>query len=244
MRCGIDFDVDAVATVGVGDVLGHAVEVAKARPGTHDAGKVTTKVVSHTSLLPKLVLELSPVSEPGGPEKWVGSSASYVSPRAAGQTDAWTEELAVNGRQGSQLLREVAEVVPPLLVAGALRLPEGETAVVRRRVMLVDERPVELTDSYYPLSVAAGTGLAAARKIPGGAPTLLAQLGHVPSEVIEDLTVRPATAAEAEALGLEEGAPVILLVRLVRSADGVPFEVSVMTMVPEGRHFRYSLKVG
>ncbi|GII79125.1 hypothetical protein Sru01_41070 [Sphaerisporangium rufum] len=176
------------------------------------------------------------------PPEWVGSSASYLSPRGDGQADAWSEELAVTGRSGSQRLREVAEVVPPAQVAEALRLRGGEAAVVRRRVMLVEDRPVELTDSYYPASVAAGTGLAEARKIRGGAPTLLAGLGYVPDEVYEDISVRPATGEEGEILEVAAGTLVVVLFRVVFAAGHVPFEASVMTMLPEGRHFRYHFR--
>lgn len=175
---------------------------------------------------------------------WLGSTARYVAPRTPGEPDAWSEELAEHGRRGSQRLREAGEAEPPGFVAAALRLADGERAVVRRRVMLEEDRPVELTDSYYPGSVAAGTGLAEPRKIRGGAPTLLAELGYVADEVVEDLSVRRAEPDEAHELALPAGALVIQLVRVSSTADGVPYEVSVMTMRPEGRHFRYRLKAG
>lgn len=174
--------------------------------------------------------------------EWVGSTAWYVAPRQAGERDAWSEELAASGRRGAQRLREVAETTPPPEVEAALGLSPGEPVVVRRRTMLVDDQPVELTDSYYPRSVAAGTGLASPGKIRGGAPTLLAELGYVADEVVEDLSVRPALPDEARDLALPGGALVISLIRTSSTADGVPFEVSVMVMRPEGRHFRYHLK--
>lgn len=174
-------------------------------------------------------------------QEWVGSSSWYVTPRD-GQRDAWSEELAESGRRGTQRLLEVAEVVPPPPVAAALKLCPDGRAVVRRRVMLVEDRPVELTDSYYVRAVAAGTDLALPRKIRGGAPTLLAELGYTAAEVVEDLSVRPAAPDEALELGLPENALVIFLVRVSSTADGMPFEVSVMTMRPEGRHFRYRMK--
>ncbi|MGV9596082.1 GntR family transcriptional regulator [Streptosporangium sandarakinum] len=173
----------------------------------------------------------------------MGSSTSYLVPRSGGSVDAWSEELAARGESGSQRLLEVREVTPPAQVAESLGLSAGDTVIVRRRMMLVDERPVELTDSYYPSSVAAGTGLAQMAKIRGGAPTLLAELGYSPAEAYEELIVRPATVEEAEALRLSEGTLVIVLVRTVLAADGTPFETSVMTMRPEGRRFTYRIKV-
>ncbi|WP_049560413.1 GntR family transcriptional regulator [Nonomuraea sp. SBT364] len=175
---------------------------------------------------------------------WLSNTARYVSPRTTQRLDAWSEELAESGRRGSQRLREAGEVAPPAFVTAALDLADGERAVVRRRVMLEEDQPVELTDSYYPRAVAAGTGLAVPRKIRGGAPTLLAELGYVADEVVEDLSVKPATPDEAHELALPANAPVIQLVRVSFTADGTPYEISVMTMRPEGRHFRYRLKVG
>jgi DNA-binding GntR family transcriptional regulator len=177
-------------------------------------------------------------------QDWVGSSQWYVAPRDAGQRDAWSAELAESGRRGAQRLREVAQVVPPAAVAAALKVSEQGEVVVRRRVMLVEDQPVELTDSYYPCPVAAGTGLARPGKIPGGVPTLLAELGYVAHEVDEELTVRPATADEARELGVPEESLIVHLVRVSSTAEGVPFEVSMMTMRPEGRRFRYRFKVG
>jgi GntR family transcriptional regulator len=174
--------------------------------------------------------------------EWIGSSMSYLSPRAPGQQDAWSEELAQTARSGSQRLREVAEVIPPAQVADALGIRSGEAAVVRRRVMLVDVHPVELTDSYYPPAVAVGTGLAEPKKIRGGAPTLLAELGYVPDEVYEDISVRQATDEETEHLAVPAGTLVVVLFRVLFAAGHMPFEASVMSMLPEGRHFRYQFK--
>jgi DNA-binding GntR family transcriptional regulator len=129
-------------------------------------------------------------------------------------------------------------------VAEGLGLSSTDRVVVRSRVMLLDDHPVELTDSFYPATLVAGTALADPRKIPGGAPTVLADLGHHPADVLEELTVRPATEQEAGALGLEPGSLVIVLFRIVLGEDGVPFEVSLMTMRPEGRRFRYRVRVG
>ncbi|WP_420819999.1 UTRA domain-containing protein [Sinosporangium album] len=74
---------------------------------------------------------------------------------------------------GAQLIREVGSAVPPPNVAAMLGLNPGTKAIVRRRTMVLDGKPAELTDSWYPISVADGTALAVPRKIKGGAVTLL-----------------------------------------------------------------------
>ncbi|KUP97963.1 hypothetical protein AC529_04090 [Thermobifida cellulosilytica TB100] len=168
-------------------------------------------------------------------------SVDYVTPRAAGVPDPWS---AQGGGRTSQRLVEVAEVPAPEPVAEAFALAEGSPVVLRRRIMLFDGRPVELTHSYYPTPIASGTELAEPRKIPGGAPTLLARLGYPPHEVVEDISVRQATAVEAAELEITEGHPVLVLFRVTRAFDGTAFEASMMIMRPEGRHLRYRIMVG
>lgn len=169
---------------------------------------------------------------------WVSISTPYL---RAGHQDAWAQEAAEHGHTGKQLLREVTELEPPPNIAAALRLAPGETAVVRRRTMLLDGHPVELTDSYYPADIARGTGLAEPRKVRGGAVTLLAELGHTASRADEDVTAREPTEDERQLLQLGDGEWVLVLTRLLTSDAGRPIEASVMTMTARGRHLRYAL---
>lgn len=175
---------------------------------------------------------------------WDGPSGIYLSPRAPGETDAWTDATARAGRTGTQQIREVTEAVPPLEVAGALQLPAGAAAVVRRRTIFLDGKPVETVDSWYPSSIASATPLAEPAKIKGGAVTLLANLGYSARAALDDISVRGATDTEADLLGLSVGAPVIVVFRTTVSEQEVPFEATVMIMVPENRHLRYPLSVG
>lgn len=176
---------------------------------------------------------------------WICSSVPYLSPRQAGQTDAWTDQTARAGHAGSQDLRRVEEVSPPAEVARALGIEDpSQSAIVRSRVIRLDGHPIELADSWYPLSVAAETPLTENRKIKGGAVTLLAALGFAAQKVDEDISVRAADAEEAQMLGITEGEPLIVLFRTVMNAEGVPFEVSMMRMTAAGRHLKYQLTVG
>jgi len=175
---------------------------------------------------------------------WDGPSAPYLSPRAPGETDAWTDATRQAGRTGTQQIREVAEAIPPAEVADALRLSSGAPAVVRRRTVFLDGKPIEIVDSWYPASIASATPLAQPQKIKGGAVTLLAGMGYVARGALDDVSVRGATGSEADLLGLPAGAPVIVVFRTTVSEHDVPFEATVMIMVPEDRHLRYPLSVG
>ncbi|MER7048924.1 UTRA domain-containing protein [Streptomyces jumonjinensis] len=170
-------------------------------------------------------------------DAWIGDAQPYLAARKRGEADAWSAEAAARGRQGSQQLLAVEEVEAPSAVREFLRVPQGELAVVRRRLILLDGKPVELADSYYPAHVARDTQLAASTKIRGGAVTLLAALGFTPEdEPLEDVAAAIATPGQCEALGLRPGTPVLVLTRFTRSAAGEPIEVSIMTMT---RNLRY-----
>ena len=166
-------------------------------------------------------------------------SLAYVTPRGEGGRDAWTEEAQ---QRGGQQLAEVAEVDPPEPVAAALRIPPGEKAAVRRRIISLDGTIIELADSYYPVAIARGTALTERRKIKGGAPTLLAQLGYTPHHASEDLEFRAATDAERSALALPEGATVLTILRTTSTEDGSPYEVQFMVMKAP-RRLHYEIEV-
>jgi GntR family transcriptional regulator len=166
-------------------------------------------------------------------------SLAYVRPRKQGQADAWTEEAQ---RRGGQRLTEVAEVEPPLEVAAALSLSAGRKAAVRRRVILLDGEAIELADSYYPLEIARGTALLESKKIKGGAPTLLAELGYRPRHVTEDLELREPTHLEQTALSVPAGSNVLTLLRTTKPEDGSPYEVQLMVMKAP-RRLHYEIEV-
>ncbi|WP_433515213.1 GntR family transcriptional regulator [Nonomuraea sp. CA-143628] len=172
---------------------------------------------------------------------WVSVSAPYVRPRRPGEPDAWAEEASRHGKVGTHHLQAVEEVHPPEEVVRAFGLAADQTAFVRRRLVLADGRPTELADSYYPATIARGTQLAEMRKISGGAPTLLARLGYHPHSAEEAVRARPTTETEQDALQLRPEDWVLVLTRIVRTGDGTPIEVSVMTMVAYGRELRYQV---
>lgn len=174
---------------------------------------------------------------------WVSTSAPYVAPRRDGQPDAWTEEVQGRGGKGGQRIVHAGEVAAPADVADGLGVPVGETVVVRRRVMYLDDSAVELTDTYYPLDLAHGTPLARTAKIPGGAVTLLASMGHTARRVHEEVYARTRDDAEAATLTLAAHEPVLCLTRVTEDDSG-PFQVDVSVFPAARQRLRYDLRIG
>ncbi|WP_327696328.1 GntR family transcriptional regulator [Streptomyces sp. NBC_00459] len=177
-------------------------------------------------------------------DDWVSTSMPYLAPRASGQGDAWSEEAAARGRRGTQRIVHAGEVPASAEVSGLLGVAEGEAVVVRRRVIELDGEPCELTDTYYPVTVAGGTALADVAKIPGGAVTLLARLGHVGVRVREDVTAGLPGAAEQQALRVGPDTPVLRLTRLTLDAEDRPLQADLMTMPAHRQRLRYELRIG
>lgn len=168
----------------------------------------------------------------------------YLTPRENGRGDAWGADAAARGRRGTQRILYAGEVPASAEVAGLLGLAEGESVVVRRRLILLDDQPNELTDTYYPTAVARGTRLAGTAKIPGGAVTLLAELGYVGALVREDVTADVPDDEEREALRTAPGEPVLRLTRLTLDRDGRPIQVDRMVMPARRQRLRYEIEIG
>lgn len=175
--------------------------------------------------------------------QWVSTSAPYVTPRREGQADAWSEEARQRGGHGAQRVVAAGEVGAPPEVAAGLGVAEGEGVVVRRRVMLLDGTPVELTDTYYPVDVARGTPLAGKAKIRGGAVTYLASQGYEPRRVHEEVYARLAAPEECEALQLDAGEPVLCMLRVTEGAARA-YQVDVSVFRAAGQRLRYDMRIG
>ncbi|MFI8852155.1 UTRA domain-containing protein [Streptomyces sp. 891-h] len=175
---------------------------------------------------------------------WVSASATYLTPRQEGRRDTWQAQTAAEGRRGSQRLVHAGVVTAPADVAELLGVSEAQEVVVRRRIMYLDGRPCELTDTYYPAEIARGTRLAETAKIPGGAVSLLAELGHEGVRAREDVIARMPGEEEREALQIAVGEPVLQLTRVTLDHEDRPIQADVMAMPSQRQRLRYELRIG
>lgn len=151
----------------------------------------------------------------------------YVRDRQPFVIDASAYITPEPGRFRYQLLK-VDNVVPPADIVAGLQLAPGATAIIRTRILLHDDQPVELSASYYPAEIADNSSLAKATKIRGGAPQVLADLGFPQRTFVDRISARPPTVEEAETLDLPEGTPVIRQLRVIYSDNEHPVEASVL----------------
>jgi GntR family transcriptional regulator len=137
----------------------------------------------------------------------------------------------------------VQEEEPPADVQRALGRPEGSMAVVRARVLSHGGEPIELSHSYYPAEIAAGTPLADHAKIRGGAPRLLADLGYPQQEFVDRVSTRTPTTDELQVLNIPDDVPIIRQLRVIYSTDGQAVEVSVLVKPGHFYELRYHQRI-
>lgn len=158
----------------------------------------------------------------------VSTSEPYVT---QGAGNAWSAEAASRGQTGSQRLLRVETITPTTAVRDAMELGPDDQVVVRSRLILADDQPVEIATSHYPAALAAGTPLAEPGKIRGGAVAVLAELGHTTVDVVEQVTARWPESDEAEILQVPPDEPLLVLTRTNHDGTGRPVECAVNLMV-------------
>lgn len=168
-------------------------------------------------------------------------SASYVTQIGNQPRASWRSEAERLGMRGSQTLTHVGDVAADENVAAILGIEPGSTVTVRRRVMLLDDVPVQLADSYYPADLAHETPLAEPTKLPGGTVAALESLGLELGDFEERVTARGATPEEREALHLDDGVPVLVILRTTYTTDGRPVEVSPAVLAADRHQLIYRL---
>lgn len=154
--------------------------------------------------------------------------AEFMRPVEAGQSYSWLNSAAQEGLRADSRLVEVSEVRPPADVASGLRIGPEDKALLRSQVLSIEGEPVELVKCYYPLDIARGTPMMLQRKVKGGTPKLLADLGHPPRLTVDRVSARIPTQEEYGRLRLPTSLPVLRTLRVVYSDDDLVIEVTVM----------------
>jgi GntR family transcriptional regulator len=168
-------------------------------------------------------------------------ASHYPLPAAADEPYPWITDHARRGRTGSVELRSVGERPAPRQVAAAFGLEIGAPVVTRHQLLMLDGEPAELVWSFYPVDVARGTRLAENRKIRGGTPAVLAELGWPLRHAVDQVGTRLATVEEFAALKLPEDMPVLRQFRVVYTVGNRPIEATVMIKAGQQYEVQYEL---
>ena len=143
------------------------------------------------------------------------------------------------GGRDWQAETEVTEETAPEQIAAALGIEPGAPGIVRRRLHRIGDRPVQLSASWLPASIAAGTPIAEEESGPGGVYARLLDLGYPPARFTEVVSARMPSPDETEALELPQGTPVILITRTALTDNGTVVEVNNMVLDATAHRVEY-----
>ncbi len=153
-------------------------------------------------------------------------------------------EAAQQGYTATQLIRALGEEPAPAPVAERLNVEPGTPVFVRRRTTLIEDRPNQLADSYYPLAIAEKVPRITEEDTgPGGGFARLEETGYALARIREELSVRMPTGPESVALKLPEGTPVVELIRTAIDVSGEPVEVMLAIIAGDMITFDYEFPV-
>lgn len=154
--------------------------------------------------------------------------AAYKAPTVEGESYRWLTEAEKNGTRAESTLLSVERAKPPADVRELLGLEADGVAVLRTQVLSLDGEPAELVKSYYPVELASGTALEQKKKIKGGSPRLLADMGYPPEQCVDKVAARMPTLEQFMALKMPTREPILRTLRATYSKDGRVIEVTVM----------------
>lgn len=168
--------------------------------------------------------------------------ARYKNPAPRGEAYPWLTAAESDGLRSRIELRSVSRIEPPASVRRGLELDDDVDEVVRRvQVLYLDQEPCELVESYLPLSIAEGTPLADKRRIRGGTPRLLEDLGYPTIRCVDRVSARWPTPDQAEALRSATREPVLRTERVTYSTDDLPVQVDVMAKAGLRHELEYEI---
>ncbi|MGH7882270.1 MAG: GntR family transcriptional regulator [Candidatus Dormibacteraceae bacterium] len=172
------------------------------------------------------------------------TGTSFQKHRQAGLS-GFNAQVIEQGQRPEQRLLAVERIEAPDEIALRLDLDPGSPLIVRRRLFLVEDRPIAFCDSYYPATLAEGTPLAEWRKIRGGAYAVIEdENGPIRRQIahsVDELVGRMPTHEEMETLKLKQGVPVIRICKTVYDVEDLPLEVQVTVAASDCHEIRYEV---
>jgi GntR family transcriptional regulator len=134
----------------------------------------------------------------------ISSDRRHAVHRTSGKPIFDTEAIE-QGRVPSRRMLTVGETKAPPDIAQWLQVEPGEPVIVRSRLQLIDDQPVCLSASYFPLRLAKGTRLEQPGALPEGPDNTIEALGHRFARGAEVLSARMPTPEEARLVRIPPG---------------------------------------
>lgn len=149
-------------------------------------------------------------------------------------TSPFRADMQALGRQGNRESRTEAKVPASAEIAGRIGIDAGAPCVRTVYEFLADGRPVQLSTSWEPYELTAGTLVV----LPEGGPhagagvvNRMAEIGITVSHAVVQPEPRQATAEEASLLGIQKAALVTHIRRTYYSDQGQPVTTAALAQL-------------
>lgn len=154
-----------------------------------------------------------------------------VQPNRPGQAYLINPETASPGE-----VIEAAAVAVPNRIGALLGLEPKSKAFLRRRLITRNGEPSEIVSLWVPVELSEGTDLISTEPLSQGIREhLQTRKGLRFDHIVEQITARMPTSAEAKQLGMPKSTPLLAVFGAVRDASGRPLTV-VEVLLPADRH--------
>jgi GntR family transcriptional regulator len=187
---------------------------------------------------PTIVRALGILQQDGWIESQQGKGR-YVKGRpipAAQQSADRALELLNQGEDAEVVLLRVGAMMAPNRAAAALELDSETPVIMRRRLVNSEVGPVELSATYVPVELSAGTDIGRKTPLPEGILRhLSARKGVNLAQATERISARLPTAEEAELLKITDRDAVLTLLVTVFDRAGQP-QLAIDAVIPANRH--------
>jgi GntR family transcriptional regulator len=170
------------------------------------------------------------------------SANELLSRRQWGTRGAALRVQAADG--GPRIEVQSGRAVATAEVAARLGLREGAAVLVRRERLSDDVRPLELATTYLPFELAHETPIEHEDLTGDELYACLEELGQRLDRFTERITTRMPRPAEARALDLGPGTPVVLIARTAWTVEGRPVAVSDEVMAADRYELLYEIPAG
>jgi GntR family transcriptional regulator len=160
--------------------------------------------------------------------------------RLAAWRDGQSIQDADTGKRALMVEVTVGETAASESIASAFGLAPGDPVLRRSRRFAVDDRLVQLADSFYLLDLVRSTAIVYTDTGSGGAYARLAEIGHAPARFTERLRARMPLPAEVDSLELPGGTPVFAITRTAFDAEDRCVEVTEMVLDSSAYELEYN----
>jgi GntR family transcriptional regulator len=150
-------------------------------------------------------------------------------------------EVESQGRTPRVEVTAIDRIDPPQWVSERLALSAGERVIRRENTYFVDDRAVQIVNTYIPLSIGGDSPLEEAVPGPGGIYAAFEELGHRLTRMLEEVQARMPRSGEAERMEASPGTPVLDVLHISYDQDETPMDVSHFVLRGDENVLTYEL---